>query len=111
MQIFLNLKDLPSHVMLFSFDAKSMYTNIDLDHLLLVMKDWLYLHQNDLPDSFPVATILETIELVMENNCFYSGDTRWHQKVGKAMGTLYDCIIATIYCAHYEKSYHTSQVS
>ena len=65
MQILPNLKNLPPHAVIFSYDEKLTKTNIDIYHLLVVMKDWLYLHQNSLPDPFPVSTILEALELVM----------------------------------------------
>jgi len=102
-RILLSLQDLPPHAKIFTCDATAMYTNIDIDHLLWVVDDWLRLHDSKLPPLFPVATILEALKLVMKHNIFHFGDTWWMQKIGTAMGTPCACIIATIYFAHYEK--------
>ena len=78
-----------------------MYTNIDIAHLLHVIKEWLHLHENDLPFDFPKTTILIALELVMRNNIFEFGDTYWRQNIGTAMGTPCACIIAIIYYAYH----------
>ena len=47
--ILCNIKNLPAGAKLFSCDATSMYTNIDIKHLLHIVEDWLKVHVKELP--------------------------------------------------------------
>jgi hypothetical protein len=84
-------------------DAVSMYTNINTEHSIHILKEWLDLHQADLPKGFPTTMVLAATELVMTFNVFQFDDTFWHQLTGTAMGTPVACTFATIYYAYHEE--------
>ena len=46
-----NISDLPPNAMIFTADADSMYTNIDTDHAIKVIGDWLFKIKDD--PAFP----------------------------------------------------------
>ena len=79
-----------------------MYTNIDLQHCLLVLQRWFELHATELPLGFPINMILKALRLVMYNNVFQFDDTYWLQLIGTAMGTSVACMLATIYFSYHE---------
>ena len=64
------LGQLPPTAVVVTADAVSMYTNIDLDHCLLVLQRWFELHATELPAGFPIRMILKSVRLVMFNNVF-----------------------------------------
>ena len=78
---------LPPGAMLFSIDAVSMYSNIDTDHGIQVVKDFFEKFKEDIPSDCPVPFITEALDIVMRNNVFQFGDTYWLQLIGCAMGT------------------------
>jgi hypothetical protein len=99
------LSPLPKGATIFSADATSMYTNIDIDHGLESIKLWLERHQHEFPKDFPpIELICEGLELVMKNNIFEFGETTWHQLQGTAMGTSVAPTFATIYYAYHEET-------
>jgi hypothetical protein len=93
-----------SRVRLFTCDAVSMYTNIDTDHALQVISDFLRNHR--LCDDIDAEPIICGLELVMRNNVFRFGDTYWLQLMGCAMGTPPACMYATIYFAINELTFY-----
>ena len=97
-----NLGKLPPTAVIIIADAVSMYTNIDTDHALETLKQWLHLHRYALPSGFPTTLILKALNLVMRNNVFQFDDTYWLQLTGTAMGTSVACMFATIYYAYHE---------
>jgi hypothetical protein len=106
-QLIGNLKDLgelPPGALLFKANEKSMYTNIDTEHAILVINQWLNdLSQKvQLPPGFPLIPLKKVLEIVMRNNVFEFGDTRYLQLMGTAMGTSSACMYATIYFAIHE---------
>lgn len=106
-----NLGHITEDTMIYSVDAVSMYSNIDTDHGLDVLRMWLDLHKNEilaLPDCTWTPTsfslVLEGMDLVMRNNLFCFGDTRWLQLSGTAMGTSPAPPYATIYNSYHEET-------
>ena len=99
-----DLGELPPGALLFKADAQSMYTNIDTEHALLVINQWLddLSDQLKLPLGFPLLPLKQALEIVMRNNVFEFGDTRYLQLMGTAMGTSSACMYATIYFAIHE---------
>ena len=94
----------------FTFDAQAMYTNIETNHALEVLSDFLRNH----PICRQVhnkEAIITALELVMRNNIFKFGDTTWIQRSGTAMGTPPGCSYATIYYAIHELSFVPSFTS
>jgi hypothetical protein len=78
---------LPQGAKLFSVDAVGMYSNIDTNHGIEVLTEWLTRYRHELPRSMPVDFILASLTEIMENNIFQFGNTFWRQKRGWAMGT------------------------
>ena len=98
-----NLDPLPPNAKIITCDAISMYTNIDVQHSIETVKNWL--------DTFPLETkeiprniLLEALEIIMTNNIFTFGNTYWKQRTGTAMGTPCACMLATIYFGWYERT-------
>ena len=94
---------LPPNIWLFIADARAMYNNIDTDHALKVIGEWLdKLQRNELlPNDFPLGAVKEAMALVMQNNTFEWGDLNLLQLLGTAMGTSAACMWAMIYfCVH-----------
>ena len=99
-----SLGELPPGALLFKADAESMYTNIDTDHAIAVINHWLddLSQKSQLPPGFPLLPLTQALEIVMRNNVFEFGDTRYLQLMGTAMGTSSACMYATIYFAIHE---------
>ena len=87
-------------------DANSMYTNIDTEHALQVLR-W-FLEELDaegnLPPDYDIDMLLDAARIVMTWNIFEFGDCCFRQLIGTAMGTPVACIWATIYFWYYEKT-------
>lgn len=96
------LGPLPLGARLFKADAKSMYTNISTDHGIATVNSWLDDVKDQLPDGFPLEPLKQALEIVMRNNVFEFGDTRYLQLMGTAMGTSTACMYATVYYAMHE---------
>jgi hypothetical protein len=94
------LPALPAHARFFTCDAVSMYTNIDTDHALAVIGDFLRNH--DLAKGLPAESLIAGLEIIMRWNVFQFGDTHWKQLSGTAMGTPPACVYATLYYAIHE---------
>ena len=93
----------PPNSIIFTADATSMCSNVNADHAMEVFKKWFKLHEQDLPDNFPVAKILLGLDIVMRNNVFMHGNCFYRQENGTAMGTSCACAYATIHCSHHEE--------
>jgi hypothetical protein len=72
----------PPDTRLFTFDASSMYTNIDTDHAIETISSYLTALQ--VPNCL---AIIAALDIVMRNCYFRFGDTNWPQIQGTAMGT------------------------
>ena len=76
---------LPPNAVLFTADARAMYTNIPTGACLQSIRDFLeenfaqFTHVNH-------DALLAALEIVMSNNIFRFGDTWWRQNNGAAMG-------------------------
>jgi hypothetical protein len=82
---------IPDNALLFSADAKSMYTNIDTTVGLQSFHAFLEHNKDWIPENFPTELFLKILELVMNNNIFSFADTKWLQLSGTAMGTTAAC--------------------
>jgi hypothetical protein len=93
-----NTKDLiiPLGAKIFTADASSMYTNIDLTTGIQAMETLFQMHANVIPASFPTELLLTSMRIIMANNIFSFGDTHWLQNSGTAMGTPAAPLYATI---------------
>jgi hypothetical protein len=78
---------LPPDARLFSVDAIGMYSNIDTDHGINVLTQWLRDYTADLLTCTPVDFVIEALAEIMSSDIFQFGDTYWKQTRGCAMGT------------------------
>ena len=99
-----NLGPLPPNARLFTADANSMYTNIDTDHALKVISEWLESIIDQLPPNFPLPAVIDAMAIVMRNNLFEWGDKHFLQLLGTAMGTSSAVMWANTYYWTHEKS-------
>ena len=95
---------IPPDTKLFTCNAISMYTNIDVNHSIFVMSEFFSLFRSELPPDFPTSLIISAISIIMKNNVFSFGDTFWLQKTGTAMGTPYACMLAMLYFGFHERT-------
>ncbi len=91
-----SLPDLPDGARLFTADAVSMYTNIDTDHALSVIRKFLPLTPHN-------KAIMAALDIIMKHNFFQFGNTNWLQLTGTAMGTPPAPMYATLYFGIHEK--------
>lgn len=87
----------------FTADAVSMYTNIDTDHALLVISN--FLRSSHFCRDIAADPIIRALEIIMRNNMFKFGDTHWLQITGTAMGTPPACMYAILYYGIHELSF------
>jgi hypothetical protein len=95
---------MPKNALLFSADAKSMYTNIDTNLGISTIRDFLESNSDRIPRNFPINMFLNILETVMKNNIFSFASTFWQQLSGTAMGTPIACNYATITYGHFENT-------
>jgi len=88
------------HARLFTFDAVSMYTNIDTEHALKVIAK--FLRTSPLCSDISAEPIICGLGIIMRNNVFRFGDTFWLQRTGTAMGTPPGTSYATLYFGIHE---------
>ena len=100
-----SLGPLPSNARVFTADANSMYTNIDTDHGLEILRQFLEEldEEGKLPPNIKIDIIIEAARIVMRWNIFEYGDCYFRQLVGTAMGTPAAVMWAIIYYYWHEK--------
>jgi len=96
------LGPLPPNVKLFTADAISMYTNINIQDGLNIFRTWFTKYATEIPENFPTQLFLQILEIVMTRNIFQFDDMDFLQKRGPAMGTSSACMYATLYQALYK---------
>jgi len=100
---------IPEHALLFTADAKSMYTNIDTNIGINSIRQFLAENSNEIPTDFPKDFFIEVLNIVMKNNIFSFDNTYWLQLTGTAMGTPVACSYATVsYGQHENKNILTT---
>ena len=104
-QLFDTMEPLPANACLFTYDAISMYTNIDtqqcIDRLTFFLSDTATIQK--FPHLKPTA-LIEAIKIVMNNNRMRFSDSIVHQHKGIAMGMAPAPSIANLFVAIYEAS-------
>ena len=89
---------LPPNASIITFDAVSMYTNIDINDSIEQISTFLA----NIWDKHACKTIKSAMEIVMKNNRMRFGDLIYHQIRGVAMGMSPAPTIANLYVAIYE---------
>lgn len=87
---------------LYTSDAVSMYTNIDTNHAMMKIKNFLLTTDYATRAGINVKALISGLEIIMYNNIFKFGDSYWHQLSGTAMGTPPAPNYATLYFAIHE---------
>jgi hypothetical protein len=97
---------LPPHACLFTYDAISMYTNIDTTQCLNRLET--YLTTPSTKEQFPhisTTALIEALHIVMHNNRMKFGDIFTHQHKGIAMGMAPAPSIANLFVGIYENTH------
>ena len=97
----LNTLVIPPNASLFTYDAVSMYTNIEIDDCLERISTFL----STIWDRIECAAVISAMEIVMRNNRMRFGDLIFHQIRGVAMGMSPAPTIANLYVAIYEATH------
>ena len=87
---------------IFSFDAVSMYNNIDTEDCIKHLSDCLLLEKNQRRFGYPAKALAEVIAIVTRNNRMRFGDLIFQQLVSVAVGISPAPSIANIYVAIFE---------
>ena len=90
---------IPPGAQIFTFDAVSMYSNINLNHALPIMKSWFesYVSQPGGKKLANTNVLMSALTLVMKWNTCKFGDSYLKQKVGTSMGTSCAVFFANLY--------------
>lgn len=91
---------LPSNERIFTYDAISMYTNIDTDDCILPPPPPSN-NQNKIPTLSPQGTV-DALTIIMKNNRMKFGNLHAKQHKGITMGMSPAPMIANLYIAIYE---------
>jgi hypothetical protein len=94
----LNTLVIPPNVSLFTYDAVSMYTNIEIDTCLERISTFLL----TIWDKVECSAVTSAMEIVIKNNRMRFGDLIFHQIRGVAMGMSPAPTIANLYVAIYK---------
>ena len=100
--LLITMPPLPSTARLLTADAVSMYTNIEINDALRVLK-YIINNSPHFATSYEQYAVIEALNLLMKNNLFQFGDTYWLQIDGTAMGVSPSCTYATLYFSEHEK--------
>ena len=95
---------LPPNALLFTADAKSMYTNIRTGPALEHISNLLRHEEGRTFHHYDAKALIEAIEIVFKNNILQFGDTYWRQISGTGMGIAPAPPWATIYYAIHENN-------
>ena len=94
--------DIPPNALLFTADAKSMYTNIRTGPALAHISNFLCQEAGRTFHHYDTQALTEALDLVFTNNILQFGDTYWRQISGTGMGIAPAPPWATIYFAIHE---------
>ena len=90
--------------LLFTADAISMYTNNNTACGIDAFREIFQKIPTYVPEDLPQDLFLQVLELVMNNNVFALGDTRWLQLIGTTMETSCACRYATLVYGYHEET-------
>ena len=90
---------------LFTFDAISMYTNINTDDCLKRLSKFLEKRETQARFNYPCKALVQALIIVMKNNRMTFGDVFVQQLAGVAMGMSPAPPIANLYVALHESTF------
>lgn len=101
------LNHLPNQVdnsdFLVTMDISSLYSNIDHDLGRKAIAYWLEKHPHDLHNRFTKSFVLESMEIILNNNNFLFDGQEYIQMFGTAMGTKFAPTYATLVLGYLEE--------
>lgn len=86
-----------------TFDAVSLYTNIDKELGISAIKYWLQKFPETLPNTYSMEFVLEAVKLILDNNSFQFDNCTFLQISGTAMGTQMAPTYATLTVGYIEE--------
>jgi hypothetical protein len=101
----LSLLQLPPGALLFTADAKAMYTNIPTEPAIALISTYLRAHENKTFHHYNAETLITAIQIVFRHNFIQFGDTFWQQTSGTGMGISPAPPWATIFYALHEQDF------
>jgi hypothetical protein len=96
---------LPPNALLFTCDAKSMYTNIPTEIALTAISQYITKEDKKLFHHYDSQALTEALQIVFSNNVIQFGDTYWRQTSGTGMGISPAPPWATIFYALHENTF------
>ena len=93
----------PKGVILSTFDVTSLYSNIPHDLGKEAIRYWLEKFPNELHHRFNKSFVLESVDLILNNNTFQFNNTNFIQILGTAMGTKMAPVYANLTLGFLEK--------
>jgi hypothetical protein len=81
----IHLLRLPPRALLFTSDAKSMYTCIPTEPALDLISSYLRTNENNTFHHYNSNTLIKSLQIVFRNNLIQFGDTYWQQILGTGM--------------------------
>ena len=90
--------------LLTTFDVTSLYSNIPHDLGKDAIKFWLETYPNELHQRFNCQFVIESIDLILNNNTFLFDNTNFIQVLGTAMCTKMAPMYATLTLVYMEKT-------
>jgi hypothetical protein len=101
----IHLLHLPSRALLFTSDAKSMYTCIPTEPALDLISSYLRTNENNTFHHYNSNALIEALQIVFQNNLIQFGDTYWQQISGTGMGISPAPPWATIFYGLHEQQF------
>ena len=95
----------PVNSLIYSLDFESLYTNIDLNHALIVISEFMI--ENIDSTQFNITSFTKILKLIFDNNVFQFNTKFFKQVHGIAMGSKCGPTIANIYVSCLEKNFLT----
>lgn len=90
----------PSDCILFTCDVKSLYTNIDLNRMIAVIRQTFKKFPNP---TRPDLELINLLEITLHNNDFLFDNNFYLQTKGISMGKKYAPALANLYLAHFDE--------
>ena len=92
-------RSVPEDCLLVTADISSLYTNINLDRVLEIVRQNFIKYPDE---SRPVKEILELLEITLKNNDFEFNGQFYLQIHGTPMGKLYSPSLANLYLQYFD---------
>ena len=99
-----DIRNLPCDVIMCTFDASSLYTNIPLSKGIQTINELLAVHRGPTAHSHS-SYVIHILRVVFENNIFEFDGKYYHQVAGTAMQTKLAPSYANIFISNFVSKY------